>query len=64
MVRHTKCFDGIESRTPSGILIALGRIDFSAWGRCCFCRVDGTRESGARMDVAFREGNGLVLWYV
>ena len=53
MVRQQKCFDGMESRTFSGTLTALGRTDFSAWGMCCFCTADGTRESGARMDAAF-----------
>ena len=53
--------DGMESRTPSGTLIAFGKTDLTAWGTCCLCRVDGTRERGARMEVAFREGNWLIL---
>ena len=56
IVRHTKCFEGMGRRTPSGTLIALGKSARTIFAFLVLCMVDGRRERGARMELTLRIG--------
>ena len=46
IVRHTKCFEGMGRRTPSGTLIALGKSARTIFAFLVLCTVDGRRDRG------------------
>jgi hypothetical protein len=56
IVKHTKCFEGMGKRTPSGALIALGKRLRTIFAFLVLCMVDGRRERGARMELTLRIG--------